>query len=173
MTIIRKFEIEPENLAPAIMLEFDGVINIEIGGGGLVPFWSRDKIMMMQEFEHSIKTQLLVLDLVPLFDGFYANPDNEVPFFEALESALNERGFFTYNSDSRFEVYRPQEVNLADADIVACLADTEERQTITIVIENVKATHAELVKGNLVQHIEEEKRCDVFTPDIRYFLRSN
>lgn len=172
-TITRKFEIEPENIDPVISLFFDGEMNAEIGNGDLVPFWSRDKIMMMQDFEHSIRTELIVLDLTPLFDSFYANPENEVGFFEALEKALNERGLFTYNSDTRFGIYRAEDVNLQDADIINCLADNDERQTITIVIENVKAIHAELVRGNIIQHIEEEKRCNVFQSDMRYFLRNN
>lgn len=54
--------------------------------------------------------------------GFYApcfgvvqrlkegKPINEVKFFEQIETLLNASGFYTYNSDSWFEVYEPESV---------------------------------------------------------------
>ena len=54
--------------------------------------------------------------------GFYApcfgvvqnlkegKPFNEIKFFEQIETLLNINGFYTYNSDSWFEVYEPEQV---------------------------------------------------------------
>lgn len=36
--------------------------------------------------------------------------ENEIKYFDNLETILNASGFYTYNSDSWFEVYEPEQV---------------------------------------------------------------
>lgn len=158
-----QFEIEPENVEPTIAIWFDGTAEEEEAAGEITSYWARDKVTMVQDLEHEIRTLLLLLDLTPIFDKFYENTDNEVPFFEELETALNLAGYYTYNSDTRFEIYSPSDIDLSDENIKACFDDEEpEEGKIWINVTGVTAYQLEQIKLNLLAHIQEEIRCEVF-----------
>ena len=66
------------------------------------------KLDIVREVSEDLETMGLI---APQFDI-----DNEIKYFDDLETVLNDAGFYTYNSDSWFEVYDPQNVTQAMLD---------------------------------------------------------
>lgn len=156
----RKFSIEPETIEPLLALWFEYIHGQELNDEEV--YWQRDKIIMAKEFESAIKSELH-LDLSHEFGLFYAEKIEEVPFFEMLEVRLNQAGFYTYNSDTRFEVYSSNDVDLNDDEIRQCLELDEVKQgQIWINLNGVSAYQIERIKLNMLEHIQEEIRCEVY-----------
>ena len=113
-----KFSIQPDSIEPVLCIWFDYVHGQEINDQEV--YWARDKLIMAKEFEDAIRASLQ-LDFHSLFELLYSNSIEDVPFFEQLESQLNLAGFYTYNSDTTFDVFSADSVDLTDQDVLLCL----------------------------------------------------
>ena len=113
-----KFSIQPDFIEPVLCLWFDYVHGQEINDQEV--FWARDRILMAREFENAIRASLQ-LDLSSLFELLYSNSIEDVPFFSQLETQLNLAGYFTYNSDTIFDIYSADSVDLTDPNVLLCL----------------------------------------------------
>ena len=80
------------DIAPMIQFCFD------------TPEWEMEstKLDIVREVSEELATMGIV---APQFEA-----DNEVNYFDKLESAINDAGYYTYNSDTWFEVYDAQSV---------------------------------------------------------------
>lgn len=114
----KKFSIQPESIEAVLTLDFEYVHGQEIDNKAV--YWQQDKLIMAREFERAI-ADLLNVDLGAEFALFYADSIQEITFFELLETRLNELGFYTYNSDSTFEIFQPEDVDQNDPEVSLCL----------------------------------------------------
>ena len=161
----KKFTVEPESIEPVLALWFEYIHGQELDDKEV--YWQRDKMDMLKEFEKAIVSDLKI-NLSHVFALFYADRIKDVPMFEMLENCLNQAGFYTYNSDTRFEIYRAEDVDLNDDEIKTCLESDEPLDLgFTIRFSNLKGFEIEAVRLNIIEHIEEEKRCEVFPETLK------
>jgi hypothetical protein len=118
-TAKRNFISQPD-LEPWIDICFESDPEDKLIEGELI--WGRDNVMIVQGLQESIKEDI-GLDLAIIFDQFYANPEttNQGQFFDTLESKINDAGYYTYNSDNWFIIFKTEDVDLTDEDIQADL----------------------------------------------------
>lgn len=167
----KKFTIEPETIEPLLALWFEYIHGQELDDKEV--YWQRDKIIMTKEFESAVKSDLN-LDLSHEFALFYAGKMEDVPFFERIEERLNQAGFYTYNSDTRFEVYSADDIDLSEPEIQACLELDEPRNgQLLITLKGVTDFQIEQIKLNLLAHIQEEIKCNVYPKSLSFDIYNN
>lgn len=113
-----KFEIEPE-VEPVFAISFE-----EIDGQDEDEVWHGNQKRITQELQNYLLENQFSNDKSnALFSLFYQGKVDEVTFFNDLEILLNQQAIYTYNSDTRFELYESIQFDLKNPNFLECLSE--------------------------------------------------